>query len=205
MRRPVHTDLLEIQTSRRAERIPAGFRKRGLTVAGVLFFTVILSTSVFGQGIHLTIPVMNQNGTLPKKYTGYGKNISPPMQWSGIPRNTLQLALVFEETESGRVHWLLYRIPAKALGLPKGLPDDEVLSEPKKISGTIQGQTDFKEMGKGYKGPRAPKGEEQRYQFILYALDARLELLPGLDKPSLMALIKDHVIGEGRLIVKSRK
>ncbi len=140
-----------------------------------------------------------------KKYAAFGKDMSPPLIWSNVPRQALELVLIFEELETGRVHWLLYRLPATALGLREALPQDEVIAEPAKISGTIQGLTDFKDQGPGYHGPNPPEGKESRYRFLLYALDAKLGLLPGLDKASLMSLIRDHIIGEGELIVTCRR
>ena len=142
---------------------------------------------------------------IPKRYTAEGKGISPPLVWSELPQETRELALVFEDLEGPRVHWLVYSIPTKATSLPEGLPNDEVLSEPSKLAGTIQGITDFKQSGVGYIAPNTKAGELHRYQFTLYALDAKLGLQPGLDKASLMFLVQGHIIGKGELIVTCGK
>ncbi len=163
------------------------------------------ATAAARQKITLQSPVLKAGSAMPKRYTAVGKDVSPPLSWSNVPKDALELVLIFEDVEDGRVHWLLYKIPPTAPGLREGIPRDEVLSEPEKISGTIQGITGFKGMGPGYRGPDKPSGREGRYHFVLYALDAKLGLLPGLDKASLMTLIEDHIIGEGELQVTCRK
>lgn len=169
--------------------------------AGGALLLALLTGSAFNQRVTLDSPVLKPGRAMPKRYTAYGKDVSPPLVWSNIPKGAQELALVFEDTDSARVHWLLYRIPATAPGLREAIPSDEVLSEPAKISGTTQGITDFRDSGPGYHGPDPPPDKKHRYRFTLYALDAKLGLLPGLDKASLLALIRDHVIGEGELVV----
>ncbi len=164
----------------------------------------ILALAIGGASIQkltLESPALKAGGVMPKRYSAQGKDYSPPLVWSNLPQGTQELALIFENVDEPRVHWLLYRIPATAQGLREGIPNDEVLSAPGKIAGTVQGITDFKDSGPGYHGPGQPFSEERRYRFVLYALNARLGLLPGLDKASLMTLIQDHIIGEGELVV----
>jgi hypothetical protein len=38
------------------------------------------------------------------------------------------------------------------------------------------------------------------YHFKLFALDASLELAPGVDKAALLAAMKGHIVAEGELI-----
>ena len=142
---------------------------------------------------------------LPKRYTLEGKAASPPLIWTEMPKDTKEFVLLFENLDTARVHWLMYSIPAKATSLPEGIQNDEVLSEPSKLTGTIQGITDFKKSGVGYIAPSVNAGKQERYQFTLYALDAKLGLQPGLDKASLMFMIQGHIIGKGELIVTSGK
>ena len=193
-----------ISTKKAAGRVASFYSLRRPVVGGVLLIALVAGTA-FSQNITLDSPVLRSGKAMPKRYTADGKDLSPPLTWSNIPRDARELALVFEDVENGRVHWLLYRIPVTAPGLREALPSDEVLSEPTKISGTIQGITDFKDAGPGYHGPKASSDKGRRYRFILYALNARLGLLPGLDKASLMILIQDHVIGEGKLVVAPPK
>jgi Raf kinase inhibitor-like YbhB/YbcL family protein len=169
----------------------------------MLLAASLISGSAFIQNIILESLVLKPGRTMPKRYTAAGDNHSPPLQWTNLPSNALELALIFEDAEDTKVHWLLYNLPASVPGLREGLPDDEVLTEPEKISGSIQGLTDFKRPG--YQGPNPPKGEKRSYRFTIYALNSRLGLQPGLDKPSLMALIRNHIVGIGELTVTCGK
>lgn len=191
----------EIPSSKKAARRLTSFYFLGRFALGGVFLITLLPDTAFTQNITLGSPVLRLGKSMPKRYTAEGKDVSPPLTWSNLPKDTRELVLIFEDAEGGQVHWLLYRIPATATGLREAITDDEVLSEPAKISGTIQGITDFRDAGPGYRGPKALPEKGHRYRFVLYALDARLGLQPGLDKASLMVLIRDHVIGEAQLIV----
>ena len=176
---------------------------RGLVAACALPAALLLA-SAFIAKISLDSPVLKPGKPIPKRYAA-GKDISPPLVWTGLPQGTQELVLIFEDAETSRVYWLLYRLSPKLLGLSEGVPHDEVVSDPPKIAGIIQGITDFRSSGPGYHGPDPPSGPARHYRFTIYALDARLGLQPGLDKTSLMILIQDRIIGKGELVVTCRK
>jgi Raf kinase inhibitor-like YbhB/YbcL family protein len=52
---------------------------------------------------------------IPKEHTGEGRDVSPPLAWSGLPEGTRELALVCDDpdapTSKPFVHWVLYKIP----------------------------------------------------------------------------------------------
>jgi Raf kinase inhibitor-like YbhB/YbcL family protein len=164
----------------------------------VLLLPAVISAATV---IKLEMPYLKPGAAMPKKYTAEGKSASPPLIWSFAPETTLEYALVFEDLDDSRVHWLVYRIPGKITALPEGIPSDEVLSAPSKLAGAIQGITGFRQKGPGY----MPPVSGHRYQFTLYAIDARLGLLPGLDKESLLTLIQGHVVGKGELVLGAKK
>ena len=87
----------------------------------------------------------------------------------------------------GYVHWVLYNIPGSATGLAEGSGDH------------TQGVSDF---GKpGYGGPMPPEGHGvHNYFFWLLALDAELDLEPGLGMWDLLERIEPNVIGMNRLV-----
>ncbi len=137
---------------------------------------------------------------IPGKYTGEGPDVSPPLQWSGLPDGVAELALIMDDPDAPRpepwVHWVICRIPANAGGLPEGVPKTERLDEP---AGALQGENSF---GKtGYGGPMPPEGHGMHhYHFKLYALDQALDVKPGLTKDDLLAAMKGHVVAEGELV-----
>lgn len=153
--------------------------------------------------ITVTSPTLKANEVVPIDHTADGRNVSPALMWSGAPANTRQFALVYDDPDvvfGGQtfVHWVAYKIPGTAKGLPAELPMDAVLTAPADIAGTIQGLSGFKRTG--YRGPAPPPGKPHHYTWTVYALDAELPLEPGLNRNQLMDAIKGHIIGQGSLV-----
>jgi hypothetical protein len=147
----------------------------------------------------LTSTAFGENQSIPKLYTCEGKDVSPPLAWSGVPANAKSLALIVDDPDAPDpaaprmtwVHWVLYNIPASAAGLAQGAASGGL---PK---GTLEGSNDWQRTG--YGGPCPPIGRH-RYFHKLYALDA---VLPDLKKPTKGALeqaMKGHIISETQLI-----
>ena len=151
------------------------------------------------QGIPTKMEVMTsafQAGqTIPTKYTCQGVDISPPLQWSGVPAGTKDLALICDDPDAPAgtwVHWVLYNLPVTATDLAENVPPLETLP-----SGAKQGINDFRRVG--YGGPCPPPGKPHRYYFKLYALDAALLLKPRATKQELLRAMEGHVLAEARL------
>ena len=139
-------------------------------------------------------------GAVPRKYTGDGQDASPPLRWTDLPRETKELALICDDPDAPTpqpwVHWVIYQIPAAAPGLPEGVPPVE---KPPAPAGAIQGRNSFGKIG--YGGPAPPRGHGvHHYHFRLYALDAPLNLRPGLDEKALLAAMAGHVLEEAELV-----
>ena len=137
---------------------------------------------------------------IPKKYTGDGEDISPPLSWSGLPDGTAELALIVDDpdapTREPWVHWVLYKIPATLSGLPEGVDKSE---RPANVPGAMQGRNSWGRVG--YGGPAPPRGHgTHHYRFRLYALDAPLEVKPGLDKSALLAAMRGHILAEAEIV-----
>lgn len=148
-----------------------------------------LSSPAFGPGV-----------PIPNRHAAEGENLSPPLEWSGLPRGTKELALIVEDSDAiggPRAHWVLYNIPASAEGLPEGVQGPERVDDP---PGATNGVNEWDEFG--YRGPGPVEGEEgaHYYQFTLFALDAPLRLVPGLSRRSLQKAMVGHVLGRGELL-----
>jgi len=153
--------------------------------------------------ITVTSPTLKANEVVPIDHTADGKNLSPALAWGGAPAATKQFALVYDDPDvvfGGQtfVHWVVYKIPGTAKGLPAELPMDAVLTAPADVAGSIQGLSGFKRTG--YRGPAPPPGKPHHYTWTVYALDAELPLEPGLNRNQLMEAIKGHIIGQGSLV-----
>jgi len=175
----------------------------------VLYAALVLSVASAAAAqtpaaITVTSPTIKANETIPVDHTADGKNESPALAWSGAPANTKQFALVYDDPDvvfGGQtfVHWLVYKIPGTAKGLPANLPIDQVtLTGPADIVGSIQGLSGFKRAL--YRGPAPPPGKPHHYTWTVYALDAELPLTEGLSRNQLMEAIKGHIIGQGSLV-----
>jgi Raf kinase inhibitor-like YbhB/YbcL family protein len=173
---------------------------------------LVLATFVAGTAwaqapaaITVTSPTLKANEVVPIDHTADGRNVSPALMWSGAPANTRQFALIYDDPDVAFgtppqtfVHWVVYKIPGTAKGLPAELPMDAVLTAPADIAGTIQGLSGFKRTG--YRGPAPPPGKPHHYTWTVYALDAELPLEPGLNRNQLLEAMKGHIIGQGSLV-----
>lgn len=146
---------------------------------------------------------------IPVQYSCHGANLSPPLEWAGVPDGTQTLALTVDDPDSeppGFVHWVVYNIPASSAGMPEGVPAEAILPD-----GTLQGTNDFAlfvDEGQtfpggapvnrvGYDGP-CP-GDTHRYVFRLYALDTVLDLQAEATMAELLLAMEGHVLGEAEL------
>lgn len=152
------------------------------------------------MAIRIESEAFGPNQAIPRKYTGEGQDISPPLRWSNLPEGTKQLALIVDDPDAPRpepwVHWLLYNIPPNVDSLPEAIETEKTLKTP---AGAMQGKSSWGRIG--YGGPMPPPGHGvHHYHFKLYALDAELELKPGLEKDGLLMVITGHILGEGELV-----
>ena len=179
--------------------------RHGFYALALIAFTAAGVAAQTPAVITVTSPTLKANEVVPIDHTADGKNLSPALAWSGAPANTKQYALIYDDPDvafgtppQSFVHWVVYKIPGTAKGLPGELPMDAVLTAPADIAGSIQGLSGFKRTG--YRGPAPPPGKPHHYTWTVYALDAELPLEPGLNRNQLMDAIKPHIIGQGSLV-----
>jgi len=91
------------------------------------------------------------------------------------------------------VHWVLYDLPATAVGLPAGVPRTQYTP-----GGARQGLNDFGHSRCG--GPCPPPGKAHRYFFKLYALDTEMALKPGATKEQVEAAMQGHIVAQAQLM-----
>jgi Raf kinase inhibitor-like YbhB/YbcL family protein len=153
--------------------------------------------------LQITSSALTQGHPIPKKYTGEGEDVSPPLAWSDVPFETEELALICDDPDAPStepwVHWVIYKIPANTKGLPEGVPRKSRLKEP---HGALQGKNSWPAAeATGYRGPKPPPGSGvHHYYFKLYALDVAIDAEPGLTKKALLEKIHDHVLAEAALM-----
>jgi len=171
----------------------------GASLASAMLFDIAAGQGPAGRSgaMNIISSAFGQNGAIPKKYTCDGKDISPPLSWSGVPAEAKSLVLIVDDPDAPDpaaprmtwVHWVLYNIPPTAGGLSEGvkdLPQD-----------TQQGANDWHRLG--YGGPCPPVGRH-RYFHKLYALDTAIHGLSRPPKSAIEIAMRGHIIAHAELI-----
>ncbi len=134
----------------------------------------------------------DNGGVIPRKYGYKNGNHSPHLKIGNVPENTSSLVLIMDDPDAmgvvGKVwvHWVLWNIS----------PNTKEITENSIPENSIEGKTDFGEIG--YGGP-APPDKEHTYIFKLYALDTKLNLERGLTKANIEESMKNHILAEVKL------
>lgn len=172
-----------------------------------LIALALLTWTVAGQSLledsmfKLTSPAFAPSSTIPKKYTCDGKNVSPPLAWSGLPKGARSIAVIMEDPDAPAglwIHWVLYDVPAGAGALAEGLPQKDSLPDGSK-QGQSGGVIEFETIG--YSGPCPPPGKPHRYVFRAYALkDDTLGLKPRAAKSTAVAAMGGKILAQAELV-----
>jgi len=149
--------------------------------------SIVLSSPSFGAG-----------HPIPPKHAGkgVGDNISPALSWTGVPSESEELALVFEDRDAPLphpfVHVIVVGIPAETSSL-----NEAALSMVPPAQGML-GRNSFRRQA--YAGPRALPGHGPHYYaFQLLALRRKLTFERPPDRKTLLAALEGAVIARGRL------
>ncbi len=171
-------------------------------------------TALHAQSAPATIvvssPTIKSMEVIPAEHTADGQNTSPALAWAGAPPATREFAIIMDDPDAPTpqpfVHWVIYKIPATAKGLPPAIPAGPVAATG--VAGAIQGPTGFDAFRRanappaapGYRGPAPPPGKPHHYTFTVYALDAPLDAAEGLTKAALLKALEGHNNGQGQLV-----
>ncbi|HJQ10076.1 MAG TPA: YbhB/YbcL family Raf kinase inhibitor-like protein [Gemmatimonadaceae bacterium] len=157
------------------------------------------SAGSYPMTLKVTSSAFQQGGSIPTQYTCEGKDLSPPLQWSGLPNNAKSVAMIVDDPDAPDpakpqrvyVHWVVYNISPQTTSLA------ENASKSGMPSGAVQGKNDWGNTA--YGGPCPPIGRH-RYFFKLYALDTTLTGLQNATKADLEKAMKGHVVDSGELM-----
>lgn len=145
--------------------------------------------------LQLKSSAFESRGKIHRKHTGEGEDVSPALEWTNVPEETVSFAVICHDPDAplispgtyGFAHWVLYNIPGSVT----------ILSEDTEEYTT--GVNDAQKQG--YMGPMPPEGHGiHHYFFWVLALDKELDLEPGLSMWQLLEKIEPHVIGMNRLV-----
>jgi Raf kinase inhibitor-like YbhB/YbcL family protein len=190
------------QPARRNRRLSAGIRRvKTLTIGALAAVAGLLATGALALetnrvSMQLTSTAFKEGEPIPARHTCDGKDISPPLKWSGTPPGTASFTLIADDPDAPVgtwVHWIVYDLPATSTELAEDAPRSQYLT-----GNARQGLNDFRRLG--YGGPCPPAGKPHRYFFKLYALDKSLELPPGATKRDVERAMQGHILGEAHLV-----
>jgi len=145
--------------------------------------------------MQLTSDAFAPHGEIPKRHTGEGQDVSPPLAWRDVPEGAKSFAVICHDPDAplvkpgtyGFVHWVLYNVPGDLSSLPEA------------VDAYTSGRNDFD--AEGYGGPMPPEGHgTHHYFFWLLALSCEPRLEPGLDMWTLLERVEPHLLGMNRLV-----
>jgi Raf kinase inhibitor-like YbhB/YbcL family protein len=140
--------------------------------------------------MRITTPAFSERRPIPERFTADGKNVSPPLNISGVPREAKSLALIVDDPDTPMGawdHWLVWNIK----------PDTKTIPENTVPRGAVVGSNDAGTAK--YVGPSPPRGTH-RYVFRLYALDKKLDLPAAANRQSLEEAMQPHIIAKSELL-----
>lgn len=199
-----------MQWSSRSSWSVAARRGKAFLAAALLACLVVQGLGVSSPeardaaGLSLRTSAFAAGGPIPQRFTCDGAGVSPPLSWSGVPREARSLVLLVEDPDAPDpraprtiwTHWLLYDLPPAATRLPENVKPSEL------PAGTRQGLNGWRR--EGYGGPCPPIGTH-RYFFRLLALDTTLAKLPRPTREAILDAVRGHVIARAELMGTYRR
>jgi Raf kinase inhibitor-like YbhB/YbcL family protein len=142
--------------------------------------------------LQLTSSAFSHGDEIPRKFGYKNGNISPPLTIDKIPSDAKSMTLIMDDPDAmgavGKVwvHWVMWNIN----------PTTTEVTESMTPNGSVEGMTDFGEVG--YGGP-APPDKRHTYVFKLYALDSMLDLSSESSKADVEKAMEGHIIEQVQL------
>jgi Raf kinase inhibitor-like YbhB/YbcL family protein len=144
------------------------------------------------QSLELRSSAFNDHGFIPERHSYHGGNLSPPIEWIGIPADSVELVLLCEDPDAPRgtfLHWLVTGIHPHTPGFPEDVAEEQVVEWP----------NGFGEVGWG--GPAPPPGDRaHRYLFLLLALTQPVELPDSPSTDDVHQAVEGITMGRGALV-----
>jgi Raf kinase inhibitor-like YbhB/YbcL family protein len=142
--------------------------------------------------ITLQSTAFSDHDFVPRAYSHEEGDLSPPLEWSGIPEDAAELVIVCEDPDAPVgtfTHWLVAGIP----------PEEGVIDPGEEPAGSVPGRNDYG--GLGYGGPHPPAGDQpHRYIFRMYALEEPSGLDEGFTAEDLDGVTDSGIVASGALV-----
>jgi Raf kinase inhibitor-like YbhB/YbcL family protein len=140
--------------------------------------------------VELIIAAFAAGQPVPRRYSCEGEDVSPPLEWAGVPAETVPVALIVDDPDAP--------VGTFAHSLEWGIsPDDGGLAGGQRAR--REGRNDFGEVG--YRGPCPPPGHGvHRYFFRPYALGSEPAVVFGSGRKELGRTIEDKIVARAELV-----
>jgi Raf kinase inhibitor-like YbhB/YbcL family protein len=129
---------------------------------------------------------------IPARHAKDHDNLSPALEWSGVPKEAVELAVLCEDPDAPRgtfTHWVLAGLRPSVTGLAEG----------EHPAAAVAGRNDFGQVG--YDGPMPPVGHgPHRYFFRVFAASAPLGLVAGASADDLRRALEGKELASGTLV-----
>ena len=136
-------------------------------------------------------PAFRNGERIPRQYSRYGEDKSPPLRIDDVPANAKSLVLIMDDPDAPTgmfTHWTVFDIDPKTADIG----EDHAPEAPAR-----QGINDYGEVQ--YGGPQPPSGEH-RYFFRIFALDTKLDLPRGSERDVIEDAIEGHILEQAELM-----
>jgi len=146
------------------------------------------------RAMKLVSSAFADGAAIPRRFTCDGENLSPPLQWSGVPAGTRSFVLLCDDPDAPAGtwhHWAVYDIPPVLTELAHGAAQNTKMK---------QAVNDFRKAG--YGGPCPPQGHgPHHYHFRLLALSTdQLRAKSNASCPDIEREARKHAIAEAILV-----
>jgi Raf kinase inhibitor-like YbhB/YbcL family protein len=152
-------------------------------------------TETSAGALALQSAAFNDGDAIPIRYSCDGDDISPPLNWAGIPEDTRSFVLIMEDPDAPGgtwVHWVLFNLPADTSLIDPGSGTQSDLPEDTRVG--------LNDWGKAAYGGPCPPNDTHRYVFTLFALDTHLDLSQGASSDLLRDAMAGHILSRDELI-----
>ncbi len=132
----------------------------------------------------LTSPAFDPGGAIPAAYTCDGPGTSPALSWSNVPPNTVELVLAISDPQANSaLQWMVAGIEPTTTGVAAGATP---------TGGVVLANRN----GAHAYAPLCPAaGQDDTYEFTLYALSSPSGLTAGSAAPAALAKVSADATG----------
>lgn len=141
------------------------------------------------NSLQVSSSAFEPHGSIPNVYTCDGKQLSPPIQWTGVPADTRSIAILAEDPDAPDgpfTHWLVTNIAPTTTSIGGGAALPAGAMAARNSAGR-----------RGFTAP-CPASGQHHFVFRVYALD--MAFAKQLVRARFLSAIEGHVLAQGELV-----